>query len=88
MFFGGPEALFVYILLGRPSEDAYSEVPSQVTAHLRTGGPLLAGEIAGYEPRTVSLQSGVTTIEPPLLPEPPLLSEPPPLSEPPLLPYM
>jgi hypothetical protein len=62
---------------------------SQMAAHLRTGSPLLAGESAGFKPRTVGLQSGVVTNEPPLLPnEPPLLPNEPPLlsNEPPLLP--
>ncbi len=57
-----------------PQRTAYSEVPSQMAAHLRTGSPLQAGEIAGFEPRTAVLQSGVATNEPPLLRyEPPLL---------------
>ncbi len=51
-----------------PQRTAYSEVLSQMAAHLRTGSPLQAGEIAGFEPRTAVLQSGVATNEPPLLP--------------------
>ncbi len=65
---------------------AYSEVPSQMAAYLRTGSQLKAGEIAGFEPRNAVLQSGVASNEPPLLPEPPLLLKPPLLPEPPLLP--
>jgi hypothetical protein len=34
--YGGPEALFVFILLCCPSEDRHSEVPSQMAAHLTT----------------------------------------------------
>ncbi len=49
---------------------AYSEVPFQMAANLRTGNPPQAGEIAGFEPRTAVSQSGVTTNEPPLLPAP------------------
>ncbi len=47
-----------------------------MAAHLRTGSPLRAGEIAGFEPTIAVLQSGVLTNELPLLPhehEPPLL---------------
>ncbi len=51
-----------------PQRTAYSEVPSQMAAHLRTGSPLQAGEIAGFEPRTAVLQSGITSNELPLLP--------------------
>jgi hypothetical protein len=42
------------------------EVPFQIAAHLRTGSPLLAGEIAGFELRTAVSQSGVATNEPPV----------------------
>ncbi len=42
-------------------------MPSKMAAHLRTGSPLYAGEIAGFEPRTAVSQSGVATNEPPLL---------------------
>jgi hypothetical protein len=51
-----------------PQRTAYSEVSSQKAAHLRTGSPLQAGEIAGFEPRTAVLQSRVATNEPPLPP--------------------
>ncbi len=52
-----------------PQRTAYSKVPSQMAAHLRTGSPLYAGEIAGFEPRAAFWQSGVATSEPPLLPK-------------------
>ncbi len=74
LVFDGLGVLFVYDLLCRPQRTAYRELPSQMATHLRTGSPLLAGESAGFEARTVGLQSGVATNEPPLLPnEPPLL---------------
>ncbi len=38
---------------------ACREVPSQIAAHLKTGSPLKAEEIAGFEPETADLQSGV-----------------------------
>jgi hypothetical protein len=50
-----------------PERTAYSKVPSQMTAHLRTGSLLKAGEIAGFDPRTAVSQSGVATNEPPQL---------------------
>ncbi len=69
--FGGTEVPIVLIFSSAaPQRSAYSEVPFQMAAHLRTGNPLLAGEIAGFEPRTAVSQSGVTTNEPPLLPAP------------------
>ncbi len=40
IIFGGPEVPIVYILLCRPQRTVYSEVPSQMAAHLRTGSPL------------------------------------------------
>jgi hypothetical protein len=51
-----------------PQRTAYCEVPSHMAAHQRIGSPLLAGETAGFEPRIVGFQSGVTINEPPLLP--------------------
>jgi hypothetical protein len=51
-----------------PQRTTYREVPSQMKAHLRTGSPLRAGEIAGFEPETAVSQSSVATNEPPLLP--------------------
>ncbi len=67
--FAGTQGPIVNILLCRRSEDsrAYKEVPSQMAAHLRTGSPLQAGEMAGFEPTTAVLQYGVATNEPPLL---------------------
>jgi hypothetical protein len=47
-----------------PQRTAYSEVLYQMAAHLKTGSPLKAGEIAGFEPRTAVSQSGVATNEP------------------------
>ncbi len=83
---GGTEVPIVYILLSRPSEDS---LPSQMEAHLKTGSPLSAGEIAGFEPRTAVSQCYVATNKPQVLPnEPPLLSNEPSLlsNEQPLLP--
>jgi hypothetical protein len=53
-----------------PQRTAYSEVPSQMAAQLRTSSPLYAGEIAAFKPRTAVSPSGVTSNEPPLLPNP------------------
>jgi hypothetical protein len=62
---GGP---FLYLFSSAaPQWTAYSGVPSHMAAHARTGSPLKAGEIAGFEHRTAGLQSGVATNEPPLL---------------------
>jgi hypothetical protein len=44
-----------------PQRTAYSGVPSQTAAHPRIGSPQLAGELAGFEPGTAGLQSGVAT---------------------------
>ncbi len=49
-----------------PQRTAYSEVPSQMAAHLRIGNPLYAEEVAGFKPRTAVSQCGVATTEPPL----------------------
>jgi hypothetical protein len=51
--FGGTEVPIVFIFsFAAPQKTAYREVPSQ------TGNPLLAGQIAGFEPRTAVSQSG------------------------------
>ncbi len=68
--FGGTEVSNVFIFSSAaPQRTAYREVISQMAAKLRTGSPLKTGEIAGFEPRTAVLQSGVPTNEPPLLPK-------------------
>ncbi len=41
-----------------------NEVSFQMAAHLKTGSPLKAGKIAGFEPGIASLQAGVATKEP------------------------
>jgi hypothetical protein len=65
----GLDALFFKVFSSAvPQRTAYSEVPSQKAARLRTGSPLQAGEIAGFEPGTAGLQPYVTNNEPPLLP--------------------
>jgi hypothetical protein len=65
--FGGTEVPIVYIFLCRPSEDSlqWSAIPDGSPSW--DSSPLWAGEIAGFEPRTAVLQSGVPTNEPPLL---------------------
>jgi hypothetical protein len=62
-------SLLLKFFSSAPQRTAYREVPSQIAAHLRTGSPLWAGEIAGFEPTTAVSQSGVATNEPPLLPQ-------------------
>ncbi len=62
------KSLFIFSF-ATPQRTAYREVPSQMAVHLRTGSPLLAGEIAPFEPRTAVSHSGVTTNEPPLFPK-------------------
>ncbi len=60
---------FLYFFSSAASQTkAYSEVLSQMTAHLRIGSPLKAGEFVGFKPGSVGLQSGAATSEPPLLP--------------------
>jgi hypothetical protein len=56
----GQKSLLFRFSYATPQRTAYREVPSQKAAHLRTGGPLYAGEISGFEPRTAVSQSGVT----------------------------
>jgi hypothetical protein len=51
--FGGPEALCYNLFSSAiPQKTAYSEVPSQIAANVRTGSPLYAG----FEPGTAGLQ--------------------------------
>ncbi len=80
--FGGQEAHFVFPLFCRPSETPYSEIPSQMTAHLRIGSPLWGWEIAGSEPGTAGLQSCVALNELALLPRMTTIT---PTNEPPIL---
>ncbi len=66
--FAWPEAFSeVFSSSATPQSSAYSGELSQIAAHLGTGNPLYAGEIAAFEPRTAGLQSGVTAKKPPLL---------------------
>jgi hypothetical protein len=66
--FGGTEVPIVFIFsFAATHKTAYREVPSQMAARLRTGNPLLARQIAGFEPRSAVSQSGIATNEPPLL---------------------
>jgi hypothetical protein len=67
--FGGKKSILFIFSSAAPQRTAYREVPSQMADHLRTGSPLEAGEIVGFEPRTAVSQSVVSTNEPPLLPK-------------------
>jgi hypothetical protein len=56
-----------FISSATPQRTAYSEILSQMAAHLTAGSPLQAGEISEFEPGTTCLQSSLATIEPQLL---------------------
>ncbi len=73
--FGGTEVNFFIYSSAAPQRTAYSAVTvlSQKAAHLRIENPLFDEEVAGFEPGTAGLQSGVATNEPPLLSKPPPL---------------
>ncbi len=53
LFFWWTTSGFVFIPSAVPQRAAYSEVPSQMAAHLRVGG------LRRFEPGTASLRSGV-----------------------------
>ncbi len=65
------EPFFFLFSSAAPQRTAYSEVPSQMVYHLRTGNPLQDGEISGFQPWGpwgLQVLSGVATNELPLLP--------------------
>jgi hypothetical protein len=48
--FGGTEVPIVHIFLCRPQRTAYSKVPSQMAAHLRTAVDYRLGRLLGSNP--------------------------------------
>jgi hypothetical protein len=54
MFLMEQKSLLFIFSSAAPQSYAYSEVPSQMAAHLRTGSPLQAGEFVGFQTQDCS----------------------------------